>query len=82
MNRTALKTAIVAIISIACASCKQEMTLMTYNVGVFEKSGSNSMQHVAEIIKETQADIVSMNELDSCNLRHSTFQLEEIAHAT
>ena len=49
MKRTALKTAIVAIISIACASCKQEMTLMTYNVGVFEKSGSNSMQHVAEI---------------------------------
>ncbi len=81
MKRTALKTAIVAIISIACASCKQEMTLMTYNVGVFEKSGSNSMQHVAEIIKETQADIVSMNELDSCNLRHSTFQLEEIAQA-
>ena len=81
MKRTALKTVLIAIISIASASCKQEMTLMTYNVGVFEKSGSNSMHHVAEIIKETQADIVSMNELDSCNLRHSTFQLEEIAQA-
>ena len=79
MKRTALKTAIIAIISIASVSCKQEMTLMTYNVGVFKKSGTNSMHHVAEIIKATQADIVSMNELDSCNRRHSTFQLEEIA---
>ncbi|MDE6147852.1 MAG: endonuclease/exonuclease/phosphatase family protein [Bacteroidales bacterium] len=79
MQKISAKAAILTIACIVCTSCRHEMTIMTYNVGVFEKSGSNSMHQVAEIIKAAQADIVSMNELDSCNLRHSTYQLEEIA---
>lgn len=79
MQRISAKAVAIAIACIASASCRNELTVMTYNVGVFEKSGTNSMSQVAAIIKEARADIVSMNELDSCNLRHGTFQLEEIA---
>jgi len=57
------------------------MTVMTYNVGVFEKSGSNSLVRVAETINAFGADIISLNELDSCNLRHNTYQLKDLAEA-
>lgn len=82
MQRISAKAAILMTACTVCASCRHELTLMTYNVGVFEKSGTNSISQVASIIKEVQSDIVSMNELDSCNLRHGTFQLEEIANET
>lgn len=56
------------------------LTLMTYNVGVFSKY-KDSLQDVAELIREEGAGLVALNELDSCNRRHNTFQLELLAGA-
>lgn len=38
---------------------------MTYNVGTFTKFEENSLRMIADMVKETGADVVSMNELDS-----------------
>lgn len=42
--------------------------LVSYNVGVFNKY-TNSISMVADIIKELDADVVGMNEVDSCTTR-------------
>ena len=59
---------------------QDELTLMTYNVGTFSKY-HDSLQEVAELIREQGADMVALNELDSCNHRHPEFQLERLAGA-
>lgn len=53
----------------------------TYNVGVFNKSGSNSMDMVVNMMKEWNLDAVSLNELDSCNTRSgiARYQLSDFA---
>ena len=56
------------------------ITLMTYNVGVFSKY-KDSLQNVAELIREEGASLVALNELDSCNRRHNVFQLDLLAGA-
>ncbi len=53
--------------------------LLQYNVGVFSKHMENSMPMLADIVQELQADIVGVNELDSCNTRHNSFQCEDFA---
>lgn len=55
-----------------------EMTLMSYNVGVFSKY-RDSRAEVAELLRERGVDMAALNELDSCNRRHVTFQLEDVA---
>ena len=57
----------------------REITVMTYNVGAFGKYKENSIPDVAAAVRAAGADIVSLNELDSCNRRHNTFQLEAFA---
>ena len=42
---------------------------MQYNVGVFHKSGSSSLQMVSDMMKELQVDVISLNELDSVTTR-------------
>lgn len=69
------------LLTVSCVQEKKDITVMTYNVGVFEKSGSNSMEDIAGIIKKSGAEYVSLNELDSCNIRHGVFQLQELADA-
>ena len=56
------------------------LTLMTYNTGVFSKY-RDSLQDVAELIREYDPQLVALNELDSCNRRHNVFQLELLAGA-
>lgn len=87
MNRNTqiIKFAIIAATALAVMACtqkKQSICVMTYNVGVFEKSGSNSMEQIAGVIRESGAEYISLNELDSCNQRHGCFQLRELAQAT
>ncbi len=55
--------------------------LVQYNVGAFSKEIENSIPMVAAMMKELGADAVSVNELDSCNARHSNFQLADFADA-
>lgn len=53
--------------------------LVSYNVGVFSKYQADSMQDIADMMREIGADAVALCELDSCNRRHATFQLKEFA---
>ena len=62
------------------SSGNKEITIMTYNVGVFSKY-RDSMDDIAKLILERGASLVSMNELDSCNRRHDVYQLELLAKA-
>lgn len=72
------------VLLLAVASCgegrqDQSLTLMSYNVGVFSKYQDNSMPEVARLIRDSGADLVGLNELDSCNRRHADFQLKELS---
>ena len=68
---------------LALVSCgrpaPQQLTLLTYNVGVFSKYLDNSTPQVAALIRECGASLVALNELDSCNRRHDTYQLADLA---
>ena len=55
------------------------LNLATYNVGVFDKSGFDTTEMISDMMKELGVQILSMNELDSCNTRHPSFQLEDFA---
>lgn len=69
------------LLSASCGAGKQ-FTLLTYNVGVFTKSGTSSLGEVAAIIKEVKADAVSLNELDSCTVRTGgVYQIEALSSA-
>jgi len=57
------------------------LRFVQYNVGVFSKYQTNSIPDVANILKELDADAVSLNELDSCNTRHNTYQLRDLVTA-
>ena len=54
-------------------------SVMAYNVGVFSKYSESSMSEVAKLILESGVCLVALNELDSCNRRHDSYQLKEIA---
>ncbi len=77
----------ISIILLSATACsitrKQEISdsvrLVTYNVGVFKKSGSNTTGMVASMMKEVGAQVISMNELDSCTARNPFFQIKEFA---
>ena len=66
---------------LSCGMSKEPemMTLLTYNVGVFSKYEDDSTPQVADVIRESGATLVARNELDSCNRRHATFQLQALA---
>lgn len=53
--------------------------IVQYNVGVFSKEIDNSIPMVAAMMKEIGADALSLNELDSCNTRHTNYQLADFA---
>ncbi len=53
----------------------------TYNVGVFSKSGTNTTEMVAAMMKEIGVQVLSMNELDYFNGRHNVNQIGAFASA-
>ena len=53
--------------------------LMTYNVGAFAKYMADSTPIVADMIKEVEANLVGLNEVDSCNTRHNVNQVAVLA---
>ena len=64
----------------AGCSARQTVRIVTYNVGTFTKFQENSMSMVADMMKELDAGIISMNELDSCTQRTGVhYQLKEFA---
>ena len=85
-----LRIAIIALSGVlALAGCGRgrqksgttELILGTYNVGVFGKSGSNTTEMVASMMKELGVQVLSLNELDSCTVRHPEFQIKDFAEA-
>ena len=58
---------------------EKSLKIMTYNVGVFSKYSEDSTPDVARLISALGADVVSLNELDSCNRRHDVYQLDNLA---
>lgn len=55
------------------------LRIMSYNVGVFSKFMQNSTSIIADMILEIEADVVGLNELDSCNTRHNVNQVASLA---
>lgn len=55
----------------------EALRLATYNVGVFHKSGEDMTSEIAAMMRELDADVLSLNELDSCNTRNDCFQLAD-----
>lgn len=78
---------------IACESARKKdpdnnnakevtFTMVQYNVGVFSKYDGSGVSAVANAIKEMGADVVTLNELDSCATRTgNVYQLETFAQA-
>lgn len=56
--------------------------VVSYNVGVFTKSGYNKLSMVTDMMHEMKADVIGLQELDSCAHRtDGHYQLEEFADA-
>ena len=56
--------------------------LVSYNVGAFNKSAASSIQSIAKMMLELNADAVCMNEVDSCTTRTSNvYQTKKFAEA-
>lgn len=58
--------------------------IMTYNIGSFGKyitSVTDNVKMVAAMISEVQADVVTLNELDSVNTRHNVNEAKLLAEA-
>ena len=68
-----LKLFFVVIATLGLGACSKSVpvsvTLVHYNVGVFDKYDQSSIEAVAEVIKALDADVVSLNEVDSCTVR-------------
>ena len=66
---------------------KGAIRIMTYNVGAICKfidanfTKENNVQLLANVINESQPDVVAIQELDSCNTRNDYFQLKSIAES-
>ena len=57
---------------------KHSVRLMTYNVGAFGKELDDSAPMIARMIAELGAEVVGLNELDSCNRRHDINQVQHL----
>ena len=79
MKQTLFLLAVLALTGACRTAPQKELTLMTYNVGAFSKYMGSSLPDVADIILQSEASLVSLNELDSCNRRHDEYQLQMLA---
>lgn len=64
----------------AMTSCGQDevaLRLAHYNVGAFKKTAESSVGVIADMMREIGADVVSVNEVDSCAVR--TGQVDQLA---
>lgn len=72
------KAALIILSAITLVGCARQISLVTWNVGVFDKYG-DSRELVSSVLKHLGPDLVAFNELDSCNRRHDTYQLRDVA---
>ena len=70
------------LLGVVLAGCTPRIKVVTYNVANLSKYGEDCTQDVGTLLKSLEPDFISLNELDSCNTRHNTFQLADIASVT
>lgn len=70
------------LLGVVLVSCTPRIKVITYNVANLSKYQEDCTADVASIINALGADYVSLNEIDSCNTRHNTYQLADIAALT
>lgn len=64
---------------------KGAVRIMTYNVGAISKfvdekfTVEDNVEAIANVILETETDVVAFQELDSCNTRNNYYQLKALA---
>ena len=76
--KTVIKISLTAFGAISLFACTvPEYTFMTYNVGAFGKY-TNSTGMIARMVNEFSPDALGLQELDSCNRRHDTYQLADL----
>jgi len=75
----AILSILLAVVSCGKKNDTRTLTLVSYNVGAFSKFEENSMEDVAALLEGLEADFVALNELDSCNLRHPSYQLQDLS---
>lgn len=79
-----VRTFVLAFCAISFFACKSvettTLTIVQYNVGVFDKYDESGFDAIASAVREMGADVVTLNELDSCTLRTGgVFQLDAFA---
>ena len=88
MKRISLILTGLACLALLTAGCKNKETypkpkgtlrIVQYNVGAFSKEIDNSIPMIAAMMQEIHADALSLNELDSCNTRHTNNQIADLA---
>ena len=79
MNKLSLLLPLLLLLSCGRSKEPVTMTLISYNVGVFSKYADDTTPQVADVIRASGASLVALNELDSCNRRHATYQLQALA---
>lgn len=62
---------------VSCTQNEVELRLAHYNVGAFNKTSESSVDVIADMMREIGADVVSVNEVDSCATR--TGQVDQLA---
>ena len=70
-----------ACLAMSLFACKTEqkntLTFVQYNVGVFDKYEASGFEAVANAVRELGADVVTLNEVDSCTTR--TGEVDQLA---
>ena len=87
MRKTLIWVSVLAVLLSSCGTAgkmayeKKSGTLriISYNVGAFGKYMDSSIPMIADMMKEAGADVVTLNELDSCNTRHGINQAATLA---
>ena len=76
-NMTFLASILAFFALTSCGHDEVALRLAHYNVGAFKKTADSSVEVIADMMKEIGADVVSVNEVDSCAVR--TGQVDQLA---
>ena len=76
-NMTFLASILAFFALTSCGHDEVALRLAHYNVGAFKKTPDSSVGVIADMMKEIGADVVSVNEVDSCAVR--TGQVDQLA---
>ncbi|MGM9741874.1 MAG: endonuclease/exonuclease/phosphatase family protein [Candidatus Cryptobacteroides sp.] len=75
-----LSLLLAAVLAFSACGKKHSLRIVTYNVGVFHKADTNTVSMVADMMNELGAQVLSLNELDSCTVRTGhEYQLDSLA---